>query len=255
MKESTQRIGVNNEVQIINLLPQSWFELRSIIEIWKDDYLKSRKEISEAIMETPIRFLLGDEIFLIKVLSLVMEDGLHECRQVCRQWNNVCKKLPVTLWYDSLYNMCEKADVFPNATSLKVRPSMSEFDLSKRTCVKPVKSFSNLKHLDITLNVETLSKLVASGKVGALDCIPSIRLTIQVKGINLGSLGDIRHLRNLTELEIEEYLYTQIVLDIAPVGIDKAEEACDDSLPLPEKQRWSISLSKINRFDVHKDHQ
>ena len=47
--------------------------------------------------EKSLGALLEQEYFLLKVLVYVVEDGLHECRFVCRQWRDACGKLPVKL--------------------------------------------------------------------------------------------------------------------------------------------------------------
>ena len=53
------------------------------------DPLAASAKILESVLEY--------EQFLLKVLACVMTDGLRECRLVCRQWRDVCGKLPVRL--------------------------------------------------------------------------------------------------------------------------------------------------------------
>ena len=67
--------------------------------------------------------LLEQEYFLLNVLGHVVEDGLHECRLVCRQWREACRKLPVRIRVDGSSISVAKvvkqvAEEFPEAASL-----------------------------------------------------------------------------------------------------------------------------------------
>ena len=67
--------------------------------------------------------LLEQEYFLFDVLAYVVDDGLHECRLVCRQWREACRKLPVKIRANgSSIRVAEVvkqvAEQFPEAASL-----------------------------------------------------------------------------------------------------------------------------------------
>ena len=64
---------------------------------------RSRASVSQTSRtnEPPdLRSPLLTEKYLVKILSHLVNDGLHECHLVCRKWNKVCKKLPVQLVVD-----------------------------------------------------------------------------------------------------------------------------------------------------------
>lgn len=61
--------------------------------------------------------LLQDDYFLLKILTLLVDDGLHECRRVCRKWYKVCNELPVAVNVPN--DLIPVAvDRFPNATAV-----------------------------------------------------------------------------------------------------------------------------------------
>ena len=70
--------------------------------------------------EESLGALLEQEYFLLKVLVYVVEDGLHECRLVCRRWRDACGKLPVKLGRVSLDKLEKAADLFPKAKTLRM---------------------------------------------------------------------------------------------------------------------------------------
>lgn len=73
------------------------------------------------VMTHPIAAILENEYYLEKVLFHVVDDGIHDCRQVCRKWNKVCKKLPVRLLYTRLHQVYGLETIFPNVTSIARR--------------------------------------------------------------------------------------------------------------------------------------
>ena len=94
--------------------------------------------------EVSLGALLEDEHFLLKVLAYVVEDGLHECRRVCRKWRDVCSLLTMKLVDVPTFR--NAARVFPNATSVSVVAGgwWSVDDFSE--CLS---SFTRLKHLSL----------------------------------------------------------------------------------------------------------
>ena len=64
--------------------------------------------------------LLDQEDYLSKVLGCLIDDGLHECRRVCRKWRNVCSALPVHLIRVPWEHLPDTHLTFPKAASLSV---------------------------------------------------------------------------------------------------------------------------------------
>lgn len=56
----------------------------------------------------------------LRVLSHLIDDGLHECRRVCRSCREACRKLPVHLSISELDHLHQLAQEFPHAASLSL---------------------------------------------------------------------------------------------------------------------------------------
>lgn len=67
--------------------------------------------------EGPLDTLLEEEYYLLKILIHLVDDGLHECRRVCRQWYDVCNKLPVKIRVTEA-KIRAAVEKFPNATDV-----------------------------------------------------------------------------------------------------------------------------------------
>jgi len=61
--------------------------------------------------------LLEQDYYLTKVLGYLLDDGLHECRRVCRKWYDVCNRMPVKLGRISVEEIPAIVNKFPNAVS------------------------------------------------------------------------------------------------------------------------------------------
>ena len=80
----------------------------------------------DATSAMTLEWFLGQDDLLLKVLSCVMEDdGLPECRLVCRRWRDACRELPLRiqppLGLDPSSAVKTAAERFPNATALCVK--------------------------------------------------------------------------------------------------------------------------------------
>ena len=89
--------------------------------------------------------LLSEDWFLPKVLSYLVDDGLHECRSVCRKWNAVCKTLPVKLRDVPSEQLRVVLATFPNAVEVSCTPCFPPNDLD---IARQLAGISSLKHLD-----------------------------------------------------------------------------------------------------------
>lgn len=61
--------------------------------------------------------LLDDEYYLLLILAHLVDDGLHECRRVCRKWYKVCNELPMRIRVPE-EKISLALDRFPNATAV-----------------------------------------------------------------------------------------------------------------------------------------
>ena len=87
---------------------------------------------------------LNEEHILFRVLGHLVDDGLYECRRVCRKWRDVCSLLPVKLVDVSKTTFRDAARVFPNATSVAVT---GDRGWSADVFSECLSSFTCLKHL------------------------------------------------------------------------------------------------------------
>ena len=62
--------------------------------------------------------LLEQEPLLLKVLGYVAEEGLQECRLVCRQWLEACQRVSVATRPIEIAHLSKVAEKFPNVTDL-----------------------------------------------------------------------------------------------------------------------------------------
>lgn len=78
----------------------------------------SSTRASRNSVEGQLGLLLLQEYYLLLILKHLVDDGLHECRRVCRQWYQVCNKLPVklSLRQEQIPLAVEK---FPNAVAVR----------------------------------------------------------------------------------------------------------------------------------------
>ena len=89
--------------------------------------------------------LLSENWFLRKVLSYLVDDGLHECRRVCREWNSVCKTLPVKLRQVPPEHLSKVLATFPKAVEVSSNPCFPPNDLD---IARQLAGMSSLKRLD-----------------------------------------------------------------------------------------------------------
>ena len=91
------------------------------------------------------RLFEEDNWFLRKVLTYLIDDGLHECRRVCREWNNACNTLPVKLQQVPREHLSKVLATFPNAVEVSCAGAFSSDDLG---IARKLAGMSSLKHLD-----------------------------------------------------------------------------------------------------------
>ena len=155
---------------------------------------------------------LEQEHFLLKVLAnLVEDDGLHECRLVCRRWRDACGKLPVKLKSMSLDKLQRAAEMFPEAKTLIMREQMRDEDFIETHIVPHLQRLENLNHLSLCLNsrqIGTLYPVEPIDQRNLVACILSMhRLCfLQVQTDHEDTLQclirGLRHLANLTSLNL-----------------------------------------------------
>ena len=153
------------------------------------------------------------EDLLFKVLSCVMEDGLHECRRVCRRWRDACRKLPVELYNVHPDKLQRVVELFPEAVSLTMRKRIGGEGITEGKTIPQLSRLKNLQHLHLSCN-----KL---GNAGSLvTCLPTLdRLQSLALWLDRDVSGDVvqalRYLTNLESLSIDISRFDQT--DLEPV--------------------------------------
>ena len=180
-----------------------------------DDAEEDAVVARESCPEKTLGVLLENhQDLLFKVLSCVMDDGLHECRRVCRRWRDACGKLPVEL--GSLYasRLHRVADLFPDAVSL----SMGTFNSNSVAFRQALQHLSRLKNLqNLSLCIFFIQRDINSmtAALPSTDCLRSFTVSVNEKD----ALNDVVHgMRLLTNLETLTLDVSSFMLtDLEPV--------------------------------------
>ena len=148
---------------------------------------------------------LNEEYLLFRVLEHLVDDGLHECRRVCRKWRDVCSLLPVKLVDVRQSNFRDAARLFPYATSVSVTVYCNSDELCE--CIS---SFTCIKHLHLR-DVKKGLNLFGSPQLDIWSLPSHAPFSSQLESLTMSSITiDYEpwiwmlrgHLTNLTHLEI-----------------------------------------------------
>lgn len=77
--------------------------------------------------------LLDLDFFLLMVLKHLVDDGLHECRRVCRRWREAVSQLPVKLTLHAPDWLPSAQAAFPAAGSLRCVQELTSMDVALRS--------------------------------------------------------------------------------------------------------------------------
>ena len=151
--------------------------------------------------------VLKDAYLLPKVLEHLVDDGLHECRRVCRKWRDVCSLLPVKLVDVRAPKFRDVARILPYATSVSV--TVDRECNSEEFC-EFISSFTRIKRLhlrDAELSHDFLSSAwldICSLPSHApfLSQLESLTLRSRFMNSRLWIWMVREHLTNLAHLEI-----------------------------------------------------
>ena len=179
--------------------------------------------------ESTLGVLLNDnEDLLLKTLTCLMEDGLHECRRVCRRWRDACGKLPVELYCMHPDKLQRVVDLFPEAVSLTLGKSLDGEGITEGKTIPQLSRLKNLQHLYLfghklrytgslvtcLLAIDRLQSLslwmdrdVLSDVVQALRCLTNLEsLNLSVALFEQTDLEPVTELRSVRELRIGSQL-------------------------------------------------
>ena len=162
-----------------------------------------------------IASLLDDDDFLSSILAALVDDGLHECRRVCRRWRDACDALPLKFALIDKREVQRITEKFPNASDVSVTASL------------PVNSFSrppplsSLRDQFLGTWFDSLTRLPRLRRLSIKtihftdflcdDQEPLFLPLVQLRSLSIRSLDDhhidvfffaVRVLTNLTSLQL-----------------------------------------------------
>ena len=145
--------------------------------------------------------VLEMEGLLHKVLEYLVDDGLYECRTVCRHWNAICKRFPVKLYRIDSHGLDELCEKFPNAVSISLSDKTQK-NLTKATIVA-LSSFGSLRDLHLCIPEGRAPLWSTDPALTPLSRLTSFTLHGSIRSISPVLFDSLRHLVNLTFLEID----------------------------------------------------
>ena len=167
---------------------------------------------------TPLGVLLEDEDLLLKVLSYVMDEGLHECRLVCRQWRDACGKLLVELRRVPLNDLHKVPSAFPNTTFLALSPTfdsrkVTEQKVTEQKVIMHLSQMENLCYLRLPLSRELMVCNTLTAWFPVMDRLKTLGLRLDGNDTLLEFFCLLRRLTNLLSLQLVAYCDIRTELD------------------------------------------
>ena len=206
--------------------------------------------VTAADSERTLGVLLDEhEDMLLKTLTCVMEDGLHECRRVCRRWRDACGKLPVELRGIHPDQLQRVVSLFPKAVSLTFGRRLVSEDTIEGLAIPQLSRLKNLQHLHLSYH-----KLERSGSL--VTCLPMMdRLQSLSLWMDRDVLGDVvQALRRLTNLEsLCLAVYCSEQTDLEPVTEIRGVRELKVDVQLIVNKRGELlfpSLTRLTSFYI-----
>ena len=196
------------------------------------------------------------EDLLLKVLLYIMEDGLHECRRVCRRWRDACGKLPVKLGNSYLDKMPRVIDLFPEAASWSMTRYLDSNDDVERQAMQHLSRLKNLQDLGLSMRSEQTDVNSLLALSPSTDCLRSITLLACKKDTPNDFLHALRLLTNLDKLIIDDFDFDQEDVTLDPVTELRRLRYLSAPLMAVVNNRGEVvfpSLTKLTHLDVFAD--
>ena len=194
------------------------------------------------------------EDLLLKILSCVVDDGVHECRRVCRRWRDACGKLPVRLGGSFLDRLDSVAEMFPEATSLVMASSFDSNDVEGRQAMQHLSRLKNLENLSLFVRSDRADINSLVTMLPSKDCLRSLSVSVDDRGALNDVLQVLRLLTNLEKLTIDDLDYIQV--DMEPVTELRKLGYLSANLQVIVNSRGELlfpSLTRLTHLDVFID--
>ena len=133
----------------------------------------------------------------------IVEDGLHECRLVCRRWRDACRRLPVKLGEILLPSdrLERAAELFPEADKLTIAIGIDDDNIEEAHIIPHLLRLKNLKHFSPVFcggDIDLQNLVVAC--LPSIQHLQSLKLWIEHEDTLICFINNLRYLKNLTSL-------------------------------------------------------
>ena len=174
------------------------------------------RQPGQPVPEKTLGALLEDhEDLMLKVLSCLIDDGLHECRRVSRRWRDLCGLLPVKLSQECQYRLDEAAGLFPGAASLELESSFDSDDVLGRLEMQQSSQLRKLCNLSVYATSTNADMNALTTLLPSADRLRSLDVSVNQKDGLDDIVRALRYFRNLDALIIHVAAFIQT--DLAPV--------------------------------------
>ena len=182
----------------------------------------------EAQSQNRLRNLLYDKDFLWKVFGYLVEDGLHECRRVCRKWSEVCSEFFIKNFRGHWKDFTEAHVKFPNAVNVSLSMLAPPHGIHNQDAWPSiVPSLTGIKRLEMDSaflqNCQHFAQSPEIVRAYVASLLQLEALTVGVlDGYTYSLISSVAaHLTNLTHLEIG---FARSVKHMQPIpGVSKLE--------------------------------
>ena len=214
--------------------------------------------------ERRLGVLLEDhEDLLLRVLSCVMDDGLHECRLVCRRWRDACRHLPVRLGGSYLDNLDRLTGLFPEAMSVTMTRPFDSTDVVGRQAIENLSRLKNLQDLSLTMTSPQADTNTLVVLLPFADCLRTLHVFLNQEDRMHDVLQALHFLTNLEVLTLSLIPnYEESTLGVLPffqTDLDPVTElrelrCLNADFPIIINRNRELlfpSLTKLTRLGVH----
>ena len=222
------------------------------------------RRTEEAPSQTCLSDLLDDKDFLWKVFGYLVEDGLDECRRVCRRWHEVCSEFFTKHICGHWKDLADAHLKFPNAVSVSLSVLAPPPLLIHNHNVWPsvVPSLTGIKRLEMDSTFLWNCQYWTQSPQLVCEYVASL---VQLESLSLGRLPKFMEplitsiavcLTNLTHLKIGSE--RQFTWNMTPLsGVRKLESLslCAESLCTKDGCLTFPSLTNLTRLEILRENK
>ena len=174
---------------------------------------------AEAELETEeLTCLWNQEDFLVKVFQYIVDDGLHECRQVCKKWRRLCERVNPNICFNRHAKNLESISRYRNVADLKyTEEDMFNFFCSeekregiRQAFLTELPHFTSLKRLSVNSEKDKIFPEIPDSRLAILKQLESLCIICTPYSVDVPEmLAALMQLSKLTALEIQSTCSTR----------------------------------------------